>query len=482
MKRGRGYLPVISCLLILLAQTVHAQHAPAGLPGFVPKHLQMQRVRGPMQDPRGRPRVNPFAQPAAGRETHSANDGVRTASYDQPFQDHLIIVDDATALTQPLDAPVMEPLPSAEPGWDMASLDASLCNSWCPPVVWFAADYIGWETRDADAPALATTSAAGTPRDTAGVLGEPGVSTLFGGDGIHGDWRSGARFTLGGWFSTQRACGIQISYTVLGEDEESFTGSARDFPILARPFFNMRLFEEDSRLINFPDLVRGNLRIHSSSEFDSVEVMFLRPAAQEFGSTRLMVGYRHANLDELLRIDETTVSLESPTLDSTFDLFDEFSTDNSFHGYQIGVHHVGQLGTCWWYDLIGKAAIGNTHSRLRINGQTVTTTANGDVATSPEGLLAVSTNIGSDSDDKLSSLFELGINLRRYCRNGLHLRIGYSYLHWSSVLRAVEQIDRDITPSEIPPDTRVGPQRPRARLKHSGFWAQGLNAGLEYQF
>ena len=143
---------------------------------------------------------------------------------------------------------------------------------------------------------------------------------------------------------------------------------------------------------------------------------------------------------------------------------------------------MGRLGTCWSYDLIGKAAIGNTHSRLRINGQTVTTTANGDVATSPEGLLALSTNIGSDSDDKLSSLFELGINFRRYCRNGLQLRIGYSYLHWSSVLRAVEQIDRDITPSEIPPGTRVGPDRPRMRLKHRGFWAQGLNAGLEYQF
>ena len=150
MKRGRGYLPVISCLLISLAQTVHAQHAPAGLPGFVPKHLQMQRVRGPMQDPRGRPRVNPFARPVAQRETRSASDGVRRASYDQPLRDHLIIVDDATALTQPLDAPVMEPLPSAEPGWDMASLDASLCNSWCPPVVWFAADYIGWTTREAE--------------------------------------------------------------------------------------------------------------------------------------------------------------------------------------------------------------------------------------------------------------------------------------------------------------------------------------------
>lgn len=493
MNQRRENLLTIVCLLVLLVPTAWAQTAGAQnavsrstIPkGFVPKHLQMQRLQGPSR----RPKQNPFQQPIAsiptaitqevGSDTAVANSASTSASAGEVVRpvnhESLMGVGEGNYILDPSSG-----MPAMQPACGVPSFHQAAA---CPSVFWMSADYLLWSTRKADSPALASTSVAGTLREAAGVLDEPGVSTLFGGGGLNGDMRSGARFTLGGWFNARQDTGIQISYLALEEDEETFLGSSSDFPILARPFYNTGLFEEDSRLINFPDLVRGDLSIRSTSEFDSLEVMFLAPLAQDdCGRSVIMVGYRNANLDELLRVDETTVSLVSPTLNSTFELFDEFETENSFHGYQIAAQYSGTLSSCWSYDLIGKAAIGSSRNQLSIRGQTITTTDNGDVSTSPEGLLALESNSGSRTEYEFSSLFELGINLRRCFANGWQFRVGYNYLHWSSVLRAAEQVDRDITPTEVPPGTRVGPVKPSALFAQSGFWAQGLNLGIEYRF
>lgn len=482
MNLGRRYLLAICCLLISLAPA-YAQKTgrmPAQQPrqfGFVPKHEQIQRLRGSQATT---PAIsNPFAAPVklppqivdpaetanvhyvepTADTTFTANGTVEQASYH---------CDDFGGVT-------------SGPGCGAHGCAGS-CGNCCQPVFWIGADYLLWSTRQADSPVLASTSVPNTEREAAGVLDELGVSTLFGGDGLNGDMRSGGRFSLGGWFSPDRVSGIELTYITLAEEEESFSADLNDFSILARPFYNIGLIEEDSRLINFPDVVRGDLSIRSTSEFDSFEIMFLRPAPQDCGYTNLLLGYRQVNLDEMVRFDETTTSLVSPTLDSTFELFDEFRVENSFRGGQIGFHHVGQLGNCWSFGLLGKASLGSTRSRIQIAGQSLTTTSTGDESTAPEGLLALASNSGSHSDSEFGSLFEVGINLRRRYQNGLQFKIGYSYLHWSTVARAAEQIDRNINPTEVPPDTVAGSPRPRVPFERSGFWAQGLNLGLEYQF
>jgi hypothetical protein len=63
--------------------------------------------------------------------------------------------------------------------------------------------------------------------------------------------------------------------------------------------------------------------------------------------------------------------------------------------------------------------------------------------------------------------------------------MGYSFLYWSNVWRAGDQIDRvvDVTqiPNFAPPDVQpTGFARPGVPFRTSDFWAQGLNFGVEF--
>jgi len=491
MTKAQRYLLALSCLLISM-QVAQAQSTKTGYPGylnrsrvhgFVPKHEKMQRAGSvaKRQQPASQPMPNPFDKPiqvvadpfaAPISAVLSEAESIAPASYIDPIA------------LQPRS-------PFSQTSCDCNSCSSytmpAPCSSHSPcyrPMFWISAEYLSWWTRSAHAPALATASPAGTDRDIAGVLGEAGTSTLFGNSDFHSGSRNGGRFTGGMWLSRARSVGIEVRYTSIETDTDEFLASQTDFDILARPFFNTQLIEEDSRLINFADVVEGDLSIRATSDFDTLEVTMLRCVGDQSGISNFLYGYRNMNLDESIRIDESTTSLAAPTLDSTTDLFDQFGVENTFHGGQIGVHYVTEVSPCWTFDFLGKASLGNTRSRVRINGQTTTTVPNAppDISTVDGGLLALGSNIGSSADSEFSAVFEVGMNFRRSFQNGLHFKIGYTFLHWGNVLRAVEQIDPTINPTQIPPDTLVGLERPTLEYNRSSFWAQGLNLGLEYQF
>jgi hypothetical protein len=69
-----------------------------------------------------------------------------------------------------------------------------------------------------------------------------------------------------------------------------------------------------------------------------------------------------------------------------------------------------------------------------------------------------------------------------------HLRIyaGYTFLYWSDVARPGDQIDRGINTSQLPivgaSAGSAGSNRPTFSFKETDFWAQGVNAGLEFPF
>ena len=349
------------------------------------------------------------------------------------------------------------------------------------PKLWFEANYLHWWTNGAAAPALASTSPSGTAQNVAGVL--PDASVLYGNDDILDGSNSGARFTLGMWLNAEQLTSIQISYLYFDEDE-AFASSGTDSGILARPFFNVSLDAEDSRLIEFPNLVTGSLSIQSSSELSSFEILLKRRRSTGFGNSRseFLFGYRRADLNDFLRINETTTSLANPTLDTQFALFDEFQTDNEFHGAQFGISFDGPQIDCWSTNLLAKVALGNTTSRYTAVGQTVTTTATGDTSSVGSGLLVQDSNSGTVYDDEFSTVTELGISFRRQYECGWSINLGYTFFHWSEVARAVEQIDRRVNETQIPPNTLVGEALPARLLNRSDFWAQGISVGIEYRF
>jgi hypothetical protein len=331
-------------------------------------------------------------------------------------------------------------------------------------------------------PPLATSSPNGTPQDIAGILNVGSTSVLFGNRAVDDEGSGGGRFTLGFCLDACLLSSLDIRYLFLGDEDEHFSAGQSNGSILARPFFNTQTGQQDARLIVFPDLVQGALAIETETMFQTAEVLYRRRFHDCAVRRDYYVGYRYAELEDLVGISESTLSLSGPTQGSTFELFDRFETRNSVHGAELGVKCLGPARGCWSLDMSANVALGTTQMRATVAGQTTATTPTGETTTTDAGLLAQATNSGTFEDDQFSTLTEFGIMLRRQSACGWALTFGYNLVYWSDVFRAGEQIDLDINTSQIPPGTLQGTPRPRFLFESTDFWAQGLQFGFEYLF
>lgn len=127
-----------------------------------------------------------------------------------------------------------------------------------------------------------------------------------------------------------------------------------------------------------------------------------------------------------------------------------------------------------------KMAMGNNHSEVVIDGQTVNTVPNGGSATFVGGLLAQQTNIGRYERDAFGFIPELNITARRELGCNLHMSVGYNLMYWTAILRPGDQIDRNV--SQFPPEAPTGVQRPAFAFQSQSVLIQGIQLGLEYRF
>ncbi len=354
---------------------------------------------------------------------------------------------------------------------------------WPGPVLYGRIEYLLWSTKEMDTPALVTTSLTGTAQEQAGVLGQASTSTLFGGEGLTDEMRSGGRFILGMWVDASRQVGIEFTHTALEEEIESFSASNFDESIVARPFFNLSLGEEDSRLIAFPSLVNGTVDVSATTEFQTFDITrrkaYVRDCATQIDH---FIGYRYAELKDSVRVGESTISLADPTTDTAFRLFDQFRTTSEFYGGVTGLRIRRQHTPQWSVELMGKVGLGNTRSRLSVNGATTTTNPDGTRSTRSGGVLTQESNIGNIEDNEFSNFSELGISLHHQMNCGVKCFVGYSFMYWSDVLRAGNSIDSVLNPTQIPPSQLVGEARPAAAIDYDSFYAQGLRLGLEFGY
>jgi hypothetical protein len=360
------------------------------------------------------------------------------------------------------------------------------------PRDWVRTEYLGWWMKGNELPPLVTTSPPGTDRDDAGVL-DPSLPTsvLFGGDAIGDQYRSGLRISLGHWLDDCQNLGVQLVYFSVFDDRSSadyFAQTQGPFgsgsPILARPFFDVINDAPNARLISFPNLVDGSVTVDSSSEMHSVALSLRRCfRSGSRGRVSLIGGYRYFRLREGLGIRERLVST-APTgpieQRTTFDVFDDFTAENDFHGGEIGV--VAELGRgALGLELLAKVAVGNVHRHVEINGGTTETTPppNSTTGSDPGGLLALPTNIGSFSANEFAALPEFGANLTFHYNDCAKVVVGYTLLMLNDVSRTGEQIDTSVNPTYLPNEVPQGPRRPRQLPGNvTDFWAQGFNIGL----
>jgi hypothetical protein len=258
---------------------------------------------------------------------------------------------------------------------------------------------------------------------------------------------------------------------------------------------------EDAELVSYPRVVEGTVSVDTRSQFNGAGVRLraavcckelggvanscnaCAPAVGPTGVSRIdfIGGYRFLSLDERILIREDLTSLLS-TDPGSFDISDRFDTSNEFHGADLGFVWEWESAQ-WSLELLTKMAIGNTHQRVNVAGQT-TVSSNGASFTEEGGLLAQRSNIGTYSRDVFSVVPELGVTLGYKITPRLRATAGYTLLYWSRVARPGDHIDLDVNPNLLPPimEPVVGPERPSFEWDDVALLAHGLNLGLDYRF
>ncbi len=150
----------------------------------------------------------------------------------------------------------------------------------------------------------------------------------------------------------------------------------------------------------------------------------------ERGRLDWLLGYRYLNLRD-------TVDLNS----------DHSRTLNQFHGAQVG--------------------IGGTHRLF----DRLTLTTKATVALGVD-ISDVSVNGGNDRENLFSVLPEGTAKLGWDFTDRFRVNGGYSFLYWSRVRRAADQLD-----STTPP-----PSRPAFGRDQTDFWIQGWTVGLDLRY
>lgn len=359
---------------------------------------------------------------------------------------------------------------------------------------WIGAEYLYWFTRRGPVPPLVTSGVPGVPG--AGAIGTPGTFVAYGDHGLDYHDQSGGRFTIGGWLSPERRIGVEFSGLILETHTIHFKidSDRSGAPLIARPYVDAITGKEAAQVITSPGFALGGIDVFSDSRLWGAEANGLTTLTQgPRGSIVGIAGVRYLGLDESFRISQSStllapgpgfvgVPVPPPNIVS---VTDRFETRNQFFGGQVGAR--GQLLVGRFVgDLVSKFALGSTAQSVTISGGTSNTGPDGIIHTVPGGLYALPSNLGYTRRDRLGFVTEAGVGLGYRIRPHITLRTGYTFLYWSNVARAGDQVNNTLNPRQVPSFLPYGPPitpaQPYRLFNETPYWAQGLDVGLTLQF
>ena len=368
----------------------------------------------------------------------------------------------------------------------------SCCTRCCSPAAayWAHVDYLMWWTKGMETPPLVTTDT--LPITTgAGGLGNPGTVVVFGGDRILNGMQSGGRLQGGLWLNDCDSVGIDGEFMALGGDDVHWSLWSPGVPTLFRPFFDTSTGQNRAEEVAVPNSIAGTVSVDARTSFESAQanLRIMLGCCQNCCScgwrTDLLLGYRHLDLRDRLGVTEDLTSLVSASTDAvastSFQVHDQFDTENQFNGGQIGLMFKTHRGP-WSLEMTPKIALGDTHEIASINGSTLTFNAAGVPTAAVGGLLAQGTNIGNYSRDEFAVAPQFDATIGYQLTRHLQATFGYSFLYWSRVARAGDQININVDSRNIPPVEAGAGTQPSFNFNSASFWAQGLNFGLTYQW
>lgn len=320
---------------------------------------------------------------------------------------------------------------------------------------WLSSDFFIAAASRTVLPALAVTGPVGMNP----ALGQPGTVTLFGGDQLSGV-RPGLRADAGVWFGDR--LGVDGSFLFVATERVTYNAAAEPGgPVLARPIRTVA-GESAVRIGQFsPDTLTATAATWTIGGDVNLRWNLRR---SEFVTCDLFAGYRYLYLWDQVRVSNTLTDAGVPPARTT--ITDEFCTTNQFHGAQVGLATSARLFDRLTFSTRLGVALGATVTDARLSGSSTL----GGVTTA-SGLLVTGTNAGRYANTEFAVLPTADAKFGYDLTDWLRLSVGYSFLYWSRVERAGDQIDRTLSLT-----------RPVYPSRGTDYWLQGVTLGAEVRY
>lgn len=340
--------------------------------------------------------------------------------------------------------------------------------------------------RGAKSPPIVTTSPDSTPRSDAGVIGTPGTSTLYGGDRIDTDSRTGFRIGINYSPKIEDQLGFFLSGQYIGdaEDDRIFSSDQTGLPILSRPFFNSNSLSQDAQLVSYPGVLNGQVRINTESEFyngeGGISFSWQRSSSRHID---LLFGYRYFSFEDSFDVREDLVSTDLGgviPLGTQFVVNDQLQTENQFHGGKTGIAFRLKKNN-WWLSSESSVSLGNLDRRSRIRGLTTVEIPSLPADLYDGGLLALPSNSGLNKSSTLAAIPEFRLKASREITQLLSLEFGYSFTLLPDIWRAAESIDYTVNETQIGGGVLTGDSRPDFSMSSSDVWIQSFSVGVTFK-
>jgi hypothetical protein len=342
--------------------------------------------------------------------------------------------------------------------------------------IWMKAELLLWFPQARNTPPLGVAAV-----DPVDLFADAPGATVFN-DPFGNGLTPGFRGDVGRYFA-DGLFGLGGRVWVLGDDSETFQyTSPGNTPFFGVPFFQLDpgspLGVGEDTVIVTGGGAQGSVVARSALSVVAAE-LYGRALVGEGKNHRfeMIGGYSHFNItDEFdLRVVQQTIAL-----DTIFN--DAFRTRNEFHGGQIGNELSLRRGR-WTASSLTKVHLGTMAQRVSATGNSVTQipgvppTVTQDVN---EGLFARGDALETRSQNLFTFAPEMNLKVGYQFRDHVNFHVGYSFIYWSNVALAGEQMDRNL----FVDSTNLGATGPGRYnpIRSDGFWVQGIDLGMTLEF
>jgi hypothetical protein len=358
---------------------------------------------------------------------------------------------------------------------------------------WFSPEYLYWRPKS---PQLALPLVTSSTSGGAGLPGDEDTITVIGRASLDPipKFRSGMRFSAG---CCDTASGLFVEGSVFGleESDTERTVASDGTTVLARPFFNSADGGSPSVfLVAFPGAFAGDVTVTTYLRFRGASGHFgCQLCENDCCAVDFLVGGCFLQLNEKFGIIDRTTALQDGLgfflgqEVATGDIRvrnDRFEGRNEFYGPQIGIRAEACCGPLV-FKVKGLLAAGRSVSELNVTGDSSLVQGGVVTATTPGGLLALSSNSGRFRHDEVVLVPQVELSIGLEVCETVRVFAGYSFIWWRDVVRAAEQIPTQINPSFVPTSPNFGAgglAAPFPSGDTSSFYVHGLNAGIAVRF